>query len=67
MKLIEIFYTSKCVSRHLVKVILVNSQLYIYIYKVCLENPAIVNNNSNGLRGIDATWQPRRVDWNVHV
>ena len=31
------------------------------------KNTAIVNNNGNGWHDIDVTWQPRRVDWNVHA
>ena len=41
--------------------------LFIYTYKVCLEKvqPLLIYENS--LCDINVTWQPRRVDWNMHV
>ena len=37
----------------------------MYILGQSGESPAIVN-IMRSLRDIDVTWQPRRVDWNVH-
>ena len=31
------------------------------------KSPAIVNIRERCVGGIDVTWQPRTVDWNVHV
>ena len=37
-----------------------------YIQSLSGKSPAIVN-ISRMVCDIDATWQPRRVDWNAHV
>ena len=37
----------------------------VYIGGLSRKSPAIVN-IMRSLRDIDVTWQPRRVDWNVH-
>ena len=60
------------VQQHLARIYLhcfvhyLSSRLYS-IYEVCPENVQTLLIQQEQFADIDVTWQPRRMDWNVHV
>ena len=62
-------YVYVCVYVHSCMCVYVCVCVYIYIYsdQKKVQPLLILQYNKNGLHDINITWQPRRVDWNVHV